>query len=70
MGDSRAREVGPGPGGCRCANCGGPATIYPYPEPKGSCVCRFCMPVWYRAFIKQAAADSRALACKRRGDLD
>lgn len=35
-----------------CAKCGGAATIYPYPVPRGTCVCDTCSPTWLKAQLE------------------
>lgn len=35
-----------------CAKCGGEATAYPYPLPKGTVFCPTCSPAWVKSYLE------------------
>ena len=41
----------------RCSRCGGEATAYAYPMPRGSLFCPACSPAWLESFLKFATSN-------------
>lgn len=47
-----------------CATCGGKATAYPYPMPKGSIFCPACSPAWLESYLKFVLANPECTTTK------